>query len=180
MDWPTITSEPLQNWAYSSDQRLSKDVDHKVLLHPKHLSSLIELAAQNDCPKQKNIESIIEYFMQCCFLNNRREYLQQIQNIISDNKAQLNTSWLILWSINFTYIYKVYCQDTIMTEAACEKIAKDLMVGQYTQRSFKKLARLEDGSYAFLATQASLKFFFLCAAPDGQMETFEASTFVEF
>ena len=154
-----MSLESLEEWLNAPPKQLSK-AEEKSLFKPKYLDSLIQFVGQNNGKKSKQIESILESMMQWCFLNKRQEYLQNIYDFLSVNKASLKTAWLIMWSINFNYLFQVYSKDTILTAAACEKIAKDLVVGQHSERSFKKLARLEDGTFAYLATEPELKLYF--------------------
>ena len=70
------------------------------------------------------------------------------------------SQWLILFAVNFRYIYGIYTKPQRITEAACNKIAHDLTIGDYCKRDFKALGALEDGTLEYAATTESFKLYF--------------------
>ena len=98
VDMQKMSIESLEEWLNAPPKQLSK-AEEKSLFKPKYLDSLIQFVGQNNGKKSKQIESILESMMQWCFLNKRQEYLQNIYDFLSVNKASLKTTWLIMWFI---------------------------------------------------------------------------------
>ena len=163
-----INPDNIKIWAFDKSLYFLEQ-DEDLLLHkPEYVSTLIELAAQDDCPKQENIKSILEYYIQWCFLYHKNELLEEINLVILDSKPMLKTKWLIMWAINFQYIYSIYTNPSRITEAACDKIAKDLTIGEYSKRDFKKLGQLKDETYEYEAKTPSIKIHFYIDPKTGQ------------
>lgn len=155
-----VTIENIHKWAYNKSMSF-REQDEELCLHdPKYIPTLIELAAKEDCPKQELIKSVLEYYIQWCFLYKKKEHLTAINQAILDSKALISTQWLILWFVNFQYIYGIYLQPQRLTTAACDKIAKDLLIGDYSKREFTIHEPLKDGSREYSTHTDSFKLYF--------------------
>jgi len=175
-----INPENIRIWAYDSELYFLEQDEDLMLHRPEFVPALIEMAARDDCPKQQYIKSILEYFIQCSFLYKNDIQLSEIEAAIKESRPFLKTQWLIMWAINFQYIYRVNTNPTILTEVACEKIAKDLTVGDYCKREFTKLEKLKDGAYAFLANTASFHLYFYINPLNGKWKISKQGPLLQF
>jgi len=175
-----VSPENIRIWAYD-DELYFLEQDEDLMLHkPEFIPTLIELAGQERCPKQEYIKAILEYYIQWCFLYKREDQLAEINSHISNSRASLSTEWLILWHINFQYIYAIYKRPQRLTEAACQKIAKDLTVGDYCKREFSALGALKDGSLEFSATTESFKLYFYINPLNGEWKISKGNRLLKF
>lgn len=163
-----ITPASIKLWAYDEDLYFCEQDEELMLYRPEFVPTLIELAALSDCPRQEYIKAIFEYYIQWCFLYRKTEQLDEIHHLVTLSKALFTTIWLVNWRVNFLYIYKIYKNPQRITDAACDKIAKDLTLGDYGKRDFKFLGILEDGTREYAATTESFQLHFYIRPENGQ------------
>jgi hypothetical protein len=163
-----INPDNIRIWAYDKSLYFLEQDEDLMLHKPEFVPTLMELASKDDCPKQESIKSILEYYIQWCFLYQKNNQIEEINIIILDSKSLLATQWLIMWALNFQYIFGIYTKPRRITEAACDKIAKDLTVGEYCKRDFKKLGQLNDGAYEYEAKTTSFTLHFYINPETGQ------------
>lgn len=155
-----VTIENIQKWAYDEALYFRSQDEELCLHHPKYILTLVELAAKEDCPKQDLIQSVLEYYIQWCFLQQKNKELEAIHQNILAAKPFLTTQWLVVWFVNFQYIYGIYTKPQRLTVAACDKIAKELLIGSYTKREFNNHGPLKDGAMEYSANTATFKIYF--------------------
>lgn len=155
-----VTIENIQKWAYDKSLSFRSQDEELCLHHPEYVPTLVELAAKEDCPKQEVIKSILEHYTQWCFLQKKSEELAAIHQHLLAAKPFITTQWLVVWFVNFQYIYGIYLKPQRLTTAACDKIAQELLIGTYTQREFQNHGPLKDGALEYSAKADSFKVYF--------------------
>lgn len=174
-----INPETIRIWADDEEFYFSEQDEDLFLHRPQYVPVLIELAAKN-CAKQEYIKAILEYYIQWCFLYKKTTELDEIHNLILESKTLFTTIWLITWRVNFQYIYKIYKNPQRITDAACDKIAKDLTVGDYCKRDFKFLGVLVDGTREYAATTESFHLHFYIKTENGQWKISKYGRLLKF
>jgi hypothetical protein len=168
---PSVTQESIRLWAYDPDLYFKSFGEDALLQHIEWIPLLIELAADTACPRQKHVERLIEGFMQQAFLRHESENLAAFQKILEEKRSQLTTQWLILLMVTFSYIYGIYQQPQRITEAASDKIAKELLQGSLPEPSFTKEAPLGDGTNVYATALEGLKQYLYISPYTGEWKS---------
>lgn len=168
---PSVTQESIRLWAYDPELYFRSIKEEELLQQTEWLPLLIELAGDGNCPKQKKIEDIIEGLIQQSFLEREASTLQQIQQILANSRQALTTEWLILILVTFTYIYGIFQQPQRLTEAACDKIAKELLQGSQPKKNYEKEENLEDGTRVYSTALEALKKYLYINPYTGEWRT---------
>jgi hypothetical protein len=168
---PSVSQESIRLWAYDLECYFQSTNDGEILQELEWLPLLLELAADSNCPKQQQIEYIIEGFIQNAFLKKEEATLQGIQAILLQRQALLKSQWLILMMVSFNYIYSILQQPQRITSAACDKIAQELLQGSNTNKSFEKEEPLKDGTAVYATALESLKQYLYISPETGQWKT---------
>lgn len=163
-----LTVDNIAIWAYDEGLYFAEQREELLLRKPEFIATLIEFASKEDCPKKEQIQSILESYIQWCFLYNKTEELALINAKIQTTKAFLITQWLVLWFVNFEYIYGIYKQPQRLTDAACDKIAQDLLIGNYQERKLELFDPLKDGAREYAAVSNLSKLYFYINPADGK------------
>ncbi|WMX12159.1 hypothetical protein [Aureispira sp. CCB-E] len=166
-----VTIENIHQWAYDENLHFKNQDEASSFYNPTYIPTLVELAGKKDCPKQERIQSILESYIQESFLKRKTEVLKEINEKLQEIKPFLNTQWLVLWFVNFQYIYNIYQTPQRLTTAACDKIAHDLLIGHFTQRTFKKHGPLKDGALEYSAEATPFKLYLYIHPVDGLWRT---------
>ncbi|MFK7798327.1 MAG: hypothetical protein AB8E82_12820 [Aureispira sp.] len=168
---PSVSQESIRLWAYDLECYFQSTNDGEILQALEWLPLLLELAADANCPKQQQIEHIIEAFVQNAFLKKEAATLEGIQAILSQQQALLKSQWLILMMVSFNYIYSILKQPQRITEAACDKIAKELLQGSNNNKSFVKEEPLQDGTAVYATALEKLKQYLYISPETGLWKT---------
>lgn len=146
----SVTQENIRLWAYNAELYFKSNGEEDLLQELEWMPLLLELAADASCPKQKKIETILENIIQKSFLERDSATLATINTFLEEKRHLLTSQWLILTMVNFNYIYGVFQESQRITEAACDKIAKELLQGSQTEINFTKEAPLEDETQVYV------------------------------
>ncbi len=168
---PSVTQESIRLWANDTELYFKAFGEEALLQQIEWLPLLIQLAAQPDCPRQLTIQSIIEGFIQQAFLNREAETLKAIQQVLEQERQHLTTQWLILLMVTFSYIHGIFNVPQRITDAACDKIAKELLQGSQSTVSFAKEDPLADGTHVYNTALEGLKQYFYIYPYTGEWKT---------
>lgn len=168
---PSVTQESIRLWAYDPELYFRSIKEEELLQQTDWLPLLITLAGDTACPKQQKIETIIEDFIQQSFLERKGDTLQEIHTILGKNRQALTTEWLILMMVTFSYIYGIFQQPQRLTEAACDKIAKELLQGSQSEKNYEKEEALEDGTRVYATALEALKKYLYINPSTGEWKT---------
>lgn len=175
-----ISTASIRLWAFNQQSISELQVEEQALQQLEHIPVLIELAAQENCPKQEYIQTLLEDYMQQSFLQHKHEQLDALHTILENSKSFLITQWLVLWFINFEYIYNIFKSPQRITDAACDKIAQDLLIGGDSQRNLTILTPLEDGTRGYTVTKAQSKQYFYINPTNGQWKLSKYGPLLKF
>lgn len=175
-----VTVDNIMTWAYDQGFDFAEQREALLLRKPEFIPILIELASKEDCPKKESIQAILEQYIQWCLLYDKAEELILISNQIQNSKAFLITQWLVLWFVNFEYIYNIYLQPQRLTDAACDKIAKDLLIGDYQERKLEILEPLKDGAREYVGVSDTSKIYFYIHPDDGKWKIAKYGRLIKF
>ena len=142
--------------------------DEDLILHqPHYIPILIELAADENCPKQKFCEAILEYYIQQQLLYRRIDSVKQILKRTKEAKKIIQSEWLKKWYDNLLKNTTLLQSPRTLSIDECEELAYALSIGDYCKRHFLKSRTLPNGTIEFLASTTSFKLFFYINPTNG-------------
>lgn len=146
-----VSEATIREWAY--DANLSFDVkdEKQVFQRPEYVPTLIQLAAAPDCPRKLEIQDILEAYTQDLFLKRKAEDLTVVIEQIQTASSFFTTEWLILWFVNVQYLHRIFITPQRITPAACDKIAKDLLVGIQKEQTIEFLGLVPESTREYKA-----------------------------
>ncbi len=168
---PSVTQESIRLWAYDPVLTFHSNKEAALLQQLEWLPLLIELAVDPACPKLAEIEQILEGFITHALLEREAATLAEIYKTLEEKRQQLTSQKLILMLVTFNYIYGIFQQPQRITEAACDKIAKELLQGSQTESNFTKEAPLEDQTLVYAMALENLKQYLYINPDTGAWKT---------
>lgn len=167
----SVTQESIRLWAYDPALYFKTTGEATLLQQTDWLPTLLELAADPTCPRQQEIQTLLEGFVQQKFLERDANTLLVIRETLEEQRKLLTTEWLILFMVNFNYIHTIFREPQRITDAASDKIAKELLQGSQPNPNYTKEAPLDDATRVYATAIDSLKQYLYINPLTGEWKT---------
>ena len=140
--------ELVREWGYSEDMCFIEQDEDLALHDARYVSILLELAADDSCPKNDYALSILTYFSQLALLSRRTETVELISRTAA---ASVKSNPKIEdWKRYFQQVRERLINPKPLDASEIEMLAKQLLVGIATTRDFKTTGHVVDGYAEFM------------------------------
>ena len=125
--------------------------DEDLVLHDvQYVAVMIELAADANCPKNEDVLSTLSNYSQLTVLFREVDVATAITKLL-DSSPHRNNPRISRWANYFRSIYDRLVQPRSLSDAEMKTLAKQLLNGQYSLRSFERTGRIVNRFHEFVA-----------------------------
>lgn len=164
------TPSEVRAWGYDKNA-LFLEQDEDLILHDvAYAPILVELAADNACPKQEYAASILSYFSQLTLLHRNRsdaDVLAALAGSANVEEAPLVQRWRE-W---YLWLYDRLIHPRTFATDESDRAAWLLGVGDYCYRDFTATGRKINGYTEYLASTSSFRLYIYVGGISGSWQT---------
>lgn len=155
-----ITPQLLHEWAYD-DNAVFLDQDEDLLLHDIDLlPTIIQLIADNNCPKRELLFYIVSYYTTLNFRHKRDKEISRTKEIISENIATIkNNTFLTRWAQYFDDTFKLVFNSKNITKDDAEKFGYAILKGLSGVGDLTPAKQIDNYTWEIIYLASSLKPF---------------------
>jgi hypothetical protein len=141
---PTI--EQLKTWAYDEDMYFMEQ-DEELLLHAhRYMSTLLDLALVDKCPKQNACYTIIEYYSFSQLEIRNKEGIQKMLAIERvRNKETFTNKKVNEWKVDFKRIADLFFNPRSLTKDECDFVIKKILTAGRVYQTYIELPTTASG-----------------------------------
>ncbi|MFC0771935.1 hypothetical protein [Terrimonas alba] len=153
--------QEVKEWAYDDSLYFTQQDEDLALHSTEYISTLMELASDQECPKNGYCLSILTYYSQILLANRMLKEIKEVKRQIAKYDLPLNDS-VENWKSDFLYLTDLIYNPRPITESEADKVAWRLTVGDYCIRDFKKLGLLYSDILEYSASTTSyIEYFYI-------------------